>query len=148
VIRRAGFSLIEMLIVVVVIGLMTLIALPRLNDAFAQNSLNSARAKVISLFSVARATAAGTSRTTVLHLAGSRVYVTASPRLVPLAGSTIDTITKAESIRTEYGVTASPAADSIVLDQSGLGRNALTIILSKSGRADTITISQYGRILK
>ncbi|MFL5495599.1 MAG: Tfp pilus assembly protein FimT/FimU [Gemmatimonadales bacterium] len=152
-IRRAGFSLIEMLIVVVVIGLMTLIALPRLADAFAQNNLNSTRAKVISLYSVARATASGSSRTTVLHVAGNQAYVTASPRMVPVAGSDIDTITKPESIYTEYGVTANvlPAGrDSILIDQSGLGRNGsnTTIILSKSGRADTITISQYGQIQK
>jgi type II secretion system protein H len=146
VIRRAGFSLIEMLIVVVVIGLMTLIALPRLSDAFAQNNLNSARVKIISLFSTARATAAGTSRFTVLRLSGNQIYVVAWPKLNGAVG--IDTVTPVENINTEYGVTAIPSADSILLDQSGLGRNAATIILSKSGRADTITISQYGRILK
>jgi prepilin-type N-terminal cleavage/methylation domain-containing protein len=146
VIRRAGFSLIEMLIVVVVIGLMMLMALPRLNDAFAQNSLGSARAKVISLFSVARATASGSSRTTVLHLSGNRIYVTASPRLVAAGASTIDTVTEAVSIATEYGVTVTPTIDSILLDQSGLGRNGATIVLSKSGRADTIVIKQYGGV--
>jgi type II secretion system protein H len=146
VIRRAGFSLIEMLIVVVVIGLMTLIALPRLADAFAQNNLNSARAKIISLYSVARATASGSSRTTVLRLSGNRIYVVASPRLDGVAG--IDTVTPVENINTEYGITASVSSDSILLDQSGLGRNGSTVILSKSGRADTVTISQYGQILK
>jgi len=148
VIRRAGFSLIEMLIVVVVIGLMTLIALPRLNDAFAQNNLNSVRAKIVSLFSVARATAAGTSRLTVLRLSGNQIYVVSGPlKLKPGAG-TIDTVTPVENINTEYGVTASVSTDSILLDQSGLGRNGSTIILTKSGRADTIIINQYGRIQK
>jgi type II secretion system protein H len=147
VIRRAGFSLIEMLIVVVVIGLMTLIALPRLSDAFAQNNLNSARVKIISLFSTARATAAGTSRLTVLRLSGNQIYVVAAGKMNGGAG-TIDTVTPVENIYTEYGVTANVSADSILLDQNGLGRNAATIILTKSGRADTITISQYGRIQK
>ncbi len=144
--RRAGFSLIEMLIVVVVIGLMTLIALPRLNDAFAQNNLNSARVKIISLFSTARANAAGTSRTTVLRLSGNRIYVVSWPKLNGAAG--IDTVTPVENINTEYGVAAGVSADSILLDQSGLGRNGSTIILTKSGRADTITINQYGQIQK
>ena len=144
-IRRAGFSLIEMLIVVVVIGLMTLIALPRLADAFAQNNLNSVRAKVISLYSVARATSSGSSRTTVLRLSGNKVYVVAS-KLNVAAG--VDTVTPVENIYTQYGVTVTPSTDSILLDQSGLGRNGSIIILSKSGRADTVTISQYGQILK
>jgi len=136
-----------MLIVVVVIGLMTLIALPRLADAFAQSNLNSARAKIISLFSVARATASGSSRTTVLRLSGNSIYVVAWPKMNGGAG-TIDTVTPVENINTQYGVTASVSSDSILLDQSGLGRNGSTIILTKSGRADTVTISQYGQILK
>ena len=144
-IRRAGFSLIEMLIVVVMIGLMTLIALPRLADTFAQSNLSSARAKIISLFSVARATASGSSRTTVLRLSGNKIYVVASKLN---GGVGVDTVTPVENINTEYGVTATVSPDSILLDQSGLGRNGLTIILSKSGRADTVTISQYGQILK
>jgi Tfp pilus assembly protein FimT len=137
-----------MLIVVVVIGLMSLIAIPRLADAFAQNNLISARAKVVSLFAVARSTAMGSSRATVLHLTGNSLYVTASPRLVAVAGSTIDTVTTAESIATQYGVSASTTADSILIDQSGLGQNGATIVLTKGYRADTIVISQYGRILK
>jgi type II secretion system protein H len=145
--RRAGFTLIEMLIVVVVIGLMTLIALPRLNDAFAQSNLTSARAKVVSLFSTARANAAGTSRTTVLRLSGNRMYVVSWPRLKAGAG-TIDTVTPVGNITTEYGVTATVSSDSILVDQSGLGRNGSTIVLTKSGRADTIVINQYGRVLK
>ena len=144
-IRRAGFSLIEMLIVVVMIGLMTLIALPRLADTFAQSNLSSARAKIISLFSVARATASGSSRTTVLRLSGNKIYVVASKLN---GGVGVDTVTPVENINTEYGVTATVSPDSILLDQSGLGRNGSTIILSKSGRADTVTISQYGQILK
>jgi MSHA pilin protein MshA len=148
VIRRAGFSLIEMLIVVVVIGLMTLLALPRLADAFAQTNVKSARAKVISLFSVARANAAGTSRPTVLRLSGNQIYVVSGPPKLKAGAGTLDTVTPVENIYTQYGVAASVSADSILLDQSGLGRNGSTIILSKSGRADTLTISQYGQILK
>ena len=146
-IRRAGFSLIEMLIVVVVIGLMTLIAIPRLADAFAQNNLNNVRAKIISLYAVARANAGGTSRPTVLRLSGNKIYVVSGPRLKAGAG-TLDTLTPVENIYTLYGITANVSSDSILLDQSGLGRNGSTIILSKSGRADTVTISQYGQILK
>jgi type II secretion system protein H len=148
VIRRAGFSLIEMLIVVVVIGLMTLIAIPRLADAFAQNNLNNARAKIISLYSVARANAGGTSRPTVLRLSGNKIYVVSGPPKLKAGAGTLDTLTPVENIYTLYGITASVSSDSILLDQSGLGRNGSTIILSKSGRADTVTISQYGQILK
>jgi hypothetical protein len=81
----------------------------------------------------------------VLRLSGNKVYVVAS-KLNVAAG--VDTVTPVENIYTQYGVTVTPSTDSIMLDQSGLGRNGATIVLSKSGRADTVTISQYGQILK
>jgi hypothetical protein len=69
-----------------------------------------------------------------------------------LAISTIrapaSTLIAAAPIATQYGVSASTTADSILIDQSGLGQNGATIVLTKGYRADTIAISQYGRILK
>ena len=48
---RRGFTLIETLIALVVVGLGMLIAIPRVTNAFAQNTLLNTRARVMSLYS-------------------------------------------------------------------------------------------------
>jgi hypothetical protein len=83
-----------------------------------------------------------------MRLSGNKIYVVSGPPRLKAGAGTIDTVTPVEDVYTEYGITASVSTDSILLDQSGLGRNGSTIILSKSGRADTITIGQYGWIQK
>jgi prepilin-type N-terminal cleavage/methylation domain-containing protein len=59
--RRNGFTLIETLIVLVVIGLVGLIAMPKFQQALAQSNILSAKAKLMALYAKARATAAGSS---------------------------------------------------------------------------------------
>lgn len=146
---RGGFTLIETLAVLVVIALGMLIALPRFADTVAQSNLSSARAKVISLYSSARASASSSGRSAWLHLTGNRVYVTASPRRkAPIGANTIDTLTPPENVYTQYGVSVGYNTDSVRIDPAGLGRDSAVIVLTKGSRVDTVRISQYGRVLK
>ena len=78
-----------------------------------------------------------------LHLAGNNAYVTAVR-----AGGVVDTITPVESMAGQYGVAIVSDQDSVMINQSGIGRTAATIRLVKGSRADTIQISSYGRVLK
>lgn len=146
--RRNGFTLIEMLMVVVIISLTTLIALPKFRTVVNRSNLLSARAKVMASFSAARATAASSGRTTTLHLASNKVYVTATPRLKTTGSGTLDTIVIPKNIYTLYGVSATNTANDVVIDGRGLGVNGSTIVLANGSLRDTITISQYGRVLK
>jgi prepilin-type N-terminal cleavage/methylation domain-containing protein len=148
--RRHGFTLVEMLMVVVIISLTTLMALPRFRDLVNRSNLLSARAKVMSSFSAARATAAGSGRVTTMNISGNRVWVTAAGRLkIPIGANTIDTIVLPKNLSTMYGVTATPSnGTTVVLNQTGLGIAANNIVLSHGTLADTIKISQYGRVLK
>ena len=78
--RGNGFTLIEMLIVVVIIGLTGLIALPKLNTAFAQSNVLSAKARLSALYHTARATAVSGNQTATLRFNGNQVMVYATPR--------------------------------------------------------------------
>lgn len=144
--RRNGFTLIEMLMVVVIVGLGLLIALPRFQSVLGQSNLTSARAAVITMHSIARATAAS-GRAAVVRMTGNSILVTATPRLKAGAGSR-DTVAGPKNMSTEYGVSMSPSVDTIMIDQTGLGRNASNIILTKSSFKDTIRVNTYGRVQK
>ena len=146
--RRHGFTLIEMLMVVVIISLTTLMAVPRFRAAVNQSNMLSARAKVMASFSAARAAAAGSGRVTTMHVSGNSVWVTATPRLKTSGSGTVDTIVLPKNLNTLYGVTATPTVGTVVLNQTGLGSNGSDIVLSHGSLGDTIRISQYGRVLK
>jgi len=147
--RRRGFTLIEMLIVVVIIGLAGLIALPKLNDAFAHSNVLSAKARLASLYSVARATATGSNQTATLRINGNQVLVYATPRRkAPFGANTLDTIVRPTDLSTSFGVTLSGGVDSVRVASSGLGLDSANIILTKSHSVDTLSISKYGRVTK
>jgi type II secretion system protein H len=147
--RRHGFTLIETLIVLVVIGLAGLIALPKLNAAFTQSTLTSAKGRVMSMFSAARAAAVSNGQTAILRVNGNQVYVYARPRLkLPIGANTIDTVVKPVNLSAAFGVTVSGGVDSVRIAPTGLGRDSAVIVLTKSGHLDTLIISKYGRVLQ
>jgi len=148
--RRHGFTLIEMLVVLVVIGLVGLITLPKLNAAFTQSTVISAKSRLAALYSAARATATGSNQTAVLRINGNQVYVYAYPRHQAPAGGAgaVDTIVRPTDFSTFYGVTLSGGVDSVRVLSTGLGLDSAVIILTKSSLKDTVIISRYGRVQK
>jgi prepilin-type N-terminal cleavage/methylation domain-containing protein len=147
--RRRGFTLIEMLVVLVVIGLTGLIALPKLNDAFAHSNVLSAKARLAALYSTARTTAVSSNQTGVLRVNGNQVYVYATPRRkAPVGANTRDTIVRPTDFSTAFGVTLSGGVDSVRIASSGLGLDSANIVLTKSHSVDTLYISKYGRVIK
>jgi len=136
-----------MLIVLVIIGLVGLISLPKLNHAFARSNVVSAKARLTALYAVARATATGSSRTATLRVNGNTVMVYASPRRNAGAGN-CDTIVRPTDLSTSFGVTLSGGVDSVRVSSSGLGLDSAAIVLTKYTAIDTLYISRYGRVLQ
>jgi prepilin-type N-terminal cleavage/methylation domain-containing protein len=146
--RRHGFTLIEMMMVVVIISLTTLMAVPRFRAAVNRSNMTSARAKVMASYAAAKAAAAGSGRITTMTVSANKVWVTATPRLKTGAG-TLDTIVLPKNLYTLYGVTATTTnGTTVTVNQTGLGNLANEIRLTHGNIADTIRINQYGRVLK
>lgn len=148
--RGNGFTLIEMLIVVVIIGLTGLIALPKLNAAFAQSNVLSAKARLMALYSAARSTAVSANQTAVLRMNGNQIYVYAYPRrkapVIP--ANSVDTIVRPSDLSSTYGVALSGGFDSVRIASSGLGMDSAAIVLTKYSSVDTLYISRYGKVIR
>lgn len=142
----AGFTLVETLIAIAVVGLVSLIAYPRFHEAMATTNLRSARTKVAALYAKTRAVAIESSRTATLRVEGGRAYVIAQPRRKPGPGQ-FDTITPPENLYTQYGVGLGPDTD-VRVAPTGLGLDAATLILTKESHVDTISISRFGQVIK
>jgi prepilin-type N-terminal cleavage/methylation domain-containing protein len=143
---RTGFTLVEALMAIVVVGLVSLIALPRFQEAMATTNLRGARTKVASLYAKTRAVAIESSRISTLRVEGGRIYIIAQPRRQPGVG-TIDTITRPEDLSIQYGVGLTPNGD-IRVAPTGLGLDAGTLILTKGVHVDTVSISRFGQVVK
>ena len=146
--NRRGFTLIETLIVVAIMGLLVLFGFPRLQGAMVNSNVRGARNTVAALHSRARAAAVERSRSTALWFNGNTVAVVSTPRQVPLAGSTHDTLGAVVDLNAEFGVALTVAGDPLGFDPRGVGTNtnATTLSVDKLGHADTLVVSPFGRL--
>ena len=143
---RRGFTLIEIMIVIVVSGLLFLIGLPRLRDAVVRNNVYQARVALSALYARARAASIEQGRLGYLAVNGNRVTVLV--RLTPTGAAWADTVGVVEDLNARYGVTVAATDDTIRVDPRGFGLNGATesIAVTRGGLADTIFISAVGWI--
>ena len=75
--KRNGFTLVEMMIVVVLIGAVLLIGWPKVASGLAKTNLRSSRTTVANMFAKARAFAMQSNRRTSINFNGNNVVITA-----------------------------------------------------------------------
>ena len=145
---RAGFTLIEILIVVVLIGIMTGIGFPKMRDALVKSDVKSARSQAMLLYAQGRASAQESGRAVTLNFAGNTVLLTGTPRLLAGAG-TVDTIAGPINLVTTYKVTVTGnPSTALTIDPRGFGSSAgTTIKFTRAGYSDSIVVSNFGRII-
>ena len=146
---RNGFTLVETLIVVVLLGLIVLIGFPKISSAMSQTDLRSARTTMVNLVATARAAAVQSNRRTWIKFEGNTAHVLARPRTDGAAGA--DTIGAIQDLADQYKVAVTPALDSIQFDPRGFGANiggGDTIVVSRDGHSSTIVIDGLGRVTK
>lgn len=143
---RAGFSLIELLIVVVIVGILVSLASPRIRRAWFRNEVISARNAMANMYTTARLTALQTGRTVTLTRDNNVIVITAAPRLD--GGGGVDTVGAVVDLNGKHGVTASGTPTTVTVNPKGLGGAAFTWIVTRAEFADTLEVSAFGRILK
>jgi prepilin-type N-terminal cleavage/methylation domain-containing protein len=148
--RRTGFTMIEMLIVVVILGILVIIALPRMRTGVINNNVRAARTTLINMIAGARAAGSQTNRSTWVKIESSRALVLARPRLVTLSGSDADTIGPIQDLSQLYGVTVTASVDSFRFNPTlmTLASTSTKFTITRSGRTDTVVVDGLGRVLK
>ena len=148
--NRAGFTLIEIAVALIIVSLLVLIGIPKFNDAMAGQKVRGARTMTVNMVAKARAAATQSNRITRLVVNGNRVYIVAKPRLTAGAG-TWDTLGPVENLNSRYGVTLTRVAtDSIKFDPRGMSWGGVvdTMRMTKSGHTDWMAIDAMGRVTK
>jgi|SRR5919197_65051 prepilin-type N-terminal cleavage/methylation domain-containing protein len=150
---RRGFSLIEMFVVFVVVGVIVMIGAPRLRDAFEKTNVRSARIAVATSAAIARAAAVQRGCRAALHFAygtSSGMWVTACRLATP---NSVDTIGSVRNLSNEYKVTLTATLDSVRYDPRGLSvetADALVRVTGNSqGNSDSLIIKSYtGKVVR
>ena len=146
---RQGYTLTEMLIVVVIVGLLTMFAIPKFSVVVQRNKLSAAREEITAAIATARAAAVQKGRSATFRIAsGNRIAVT----VVSADNSTTTTLVPARSLMTLYNVSISGATDStITFDMRGFITPRLSskgvIKLSQGARRDSICLTTAGQIM-
>jgi len=142
---RRGFTLIEIAIVVVLIGVVLAITLPRAADIFRRQRVQNAAAAVENIYVKARTIAM--QRSSYTRIAGLQSGVLTIYTLNPVTGAW-EFSGQSEDVASRYSVSINSAPyDQIWVNHLGLGYYAEDTVTVWSG-PDTISlkISRYGRI--
>ena len=143
--HRGGFTLAELLVVLVIIGIALAMAVPRLQGALQESAVQSALNRVASDVTLTRIRAVRTARRAVLvvNAAGTGYTVVVDPAGTP---STFKTVSFANDYK---GLTLSPVNDSVAFDSRGmLVQGTGTISATRQGRTESLTISGVGRVYR
>lgn len=145
--RSAGFSLVEMLIVVVIIGLVMLFTYPRAALILEHTSVRGARTAIVNKINAARTAARTSNQVAVVRLVNNIMWV----ELNALTGTAKTTVGGVVSLRANYRVGAT-GPDSVRFDPRGMMRQddspapPHTFVVTRNGWSDSVVVSSYGRI--
>lgn len=137
--RRAGTTLVELLVALVVVGIVAAIAIPRgarLRDGAA---VRAAAIDAEQAFALARARAVDWRSAVAVRIdtGGARLEIRRGRDLLLL-----------RALGEEYGVRLSSTRDSLAYDARGLGRGAanLTLVVRRGSAAESLVVSRLGRL--
>ncbi len=152
---RAGFSMIELLIVIILVGTVAMFVAPRYAAVRASAALRSARQDVVSVLEASRAAALQRGRPADFIVRVAQQQLVASIDTAPGTGAPRMVILTPERLDSAYGVRISlrNAADSVITwDGRGLAwprRSAAMAryILTQGTRTDSVCVSMMGMIM-
>jgi prepilin-type N-terminal cleavage/methylation domain-containing protein len=144
---RKGFSTIEMIIVVILIGVIASIGFPRLRDGLEKQNVRSAKALIATLAATARGTAIQRGCSATLNLTVDSIWVTACGVNPPAASVPIGT---KKLVGKTFKVTLNPTAPSVIYDPRGIATvfQATTVRVIGPRYRDSVMINEVGKVIK
>jgi len=148
--RRSGFTTIEMVIVVVLIGLIAMTGFLKISKMLDKTNVRSARDAVGTLAATARAAAIQRGCRSALHFTASpsTVWVTTA------CPAKLDTVSGVQNLTTRFKVTLAASRDSVQYDPRGLsmdGFNSNTVVRltgSVATNKDSVMINPIGKVVR
>jgi len=144
---RRGFTLVEILIVIVIMGILATIAMPKLSTLSRRYTVDSAKQDVAAYLAQARAAAIQNGRNGWFIRNGNTIMVA----LDTSAGAPPAPFTQPLDLKLEHGVSVTMPTnpDSIRYDPRGIAvglGGVVAIVVKKNGIRDSVCVIGLGRI--
>ena len=139
-----GFTLLELMIVVTVIGILMMIGLPKLHAVQQRENMRSAATHLSTLIATAQAAAVRRGRPTTLRVRSDSAWVTLD------SNGTMVQLTVPVSFRTAYRATLQPVPDTIVFNSRGFPTGlagTAKLGITANGASDSVCVSRLGLTL-
>ncbi len=146
--RRNGVTVIELLTVMVIVGIVFTLSLPRLDALVEVNSVRAAKRQVQSYIVVARAAAIRRGTTSAFKFSNSTMWVTSTGSTGTV--TTIrDSIALARTQKVTLTVSGGGTSDSISFSARGFSSNLTgnrTYVFTRGSSKDSICVTKLGLI--
>jgi prepilin-type N-terminal cleavage/methylation domain-containing protein len=143
--NRSGYTIAEMIVVLVIVGVVTTLSIPRLHAASSSAGLRSARQQTAIYLAQAHALAIQRGKEAWFNRSGNTITVT-----VDSSGTQI-VYGRAHNLLLEHRVTVAEAShDLIKFDSRGYAIGASTVekvVLTRDGMRDSVCVSKLGKII-
>lgn len=139
---RNGFTVIELVVVLMLAGLVAGLGIPRIGQSLAQNRMQRAAAVVATDMQLAHSLAARQSRPVVLAVDGTNRVM----RIADAANQA--TVYNSRHLgSSEYGVTQLTSnRASVVVYPTGLANNGITVTLRAAGSTRVVEMTKAGQV--
>ena len=150
---RRGFTLLEVMLVIVIIGVIAMVGFPKIKNAIQKTNVRSARVATSTYVATARQAAIQRGCRGVVHFtagATGTVWVTVCPRMTTAGSGTIDTLGVVNKLGKMYNVTLSQTRDSVEFDPRGLsltGVQSSVTFAGTDGSQDSTVINVLGKVV-
>ncbi len=144
--RPAGFTVVELLIVMTVMGLVTAITFPRVNGARTSAALHAARVQFVASLVTARQAAVRFGRPAQLRRSGNSIEVRADTS----GTGAFVSLAHPVPLDSQFSVTLSATVDSIVFGPRGLASNLSSsgarFALARGSAQDSVCLTRLGEL--
>jgi prepilin-type N-terminal cleavage/methylation domain-containing protein len=140
--RHNGFTLIEVLMVITIVGILLAVVVPRYGSIARAMNVHSAKQEMATMLAQGRATAIQTNQTVKVIRSGNVVSLLA-------VSGTSSTFISQQDLGSQFGVTVSSTKDTVSYDSRGLvtgNTTTLKFVVTNGVTRDSVCLMALGKV--
>ena len=138
---RSGFTVLELIAVMIILGIITALAMPKFAETVRNSKVRSARDEVVSYFMRAHAVAIQRGQRTHVRIAGDRMSVVTE-------ANGVEQTVLAGDLHESHGVSVATSQSEFTYDPRGFAQNIMgygRLVVARDSRAMPVCVTGLGK---